>query len=82
MKVLCVSTESVSLEGTAPAQGDEVDFSARGRVQRVEGDKAYIEVDEVNGAPLPEESAEVGDDEMLDLAKKADEAASLPREDV
>lgn len=39
-------------EGVAPAVGDSVEFSGRGTVSRVEGDKTWLELSEVNGQPV------------------------------
>jgi hypothetical protein len=38
--------------GAAPAEGDEVEFSGKGRITRTEGGNSYLEVTEVNGSPL------------------------------
>lgn len=54
---ICVPEGALSMageggEGVAPAVGDEVEFTGKGRVTRSEGGNAYIEVTEANGQPV------------------------------
>lgn len=47
------SVASLSIDGTAPEVGDEVDLTVRGTVNSVDGDVACISPTEVNGEPAP-----------------------------
>jgi hypothetical protein len=55
---LCVPIAALSMSGeegaepVAPGQNDEVDFTGHGRVARVDGTNAYIDVTEVNETPI------------------------------
>lgn len=72
---LCVSTPSISMTGeegasdmTPPAVGDMVTFEGEARVAEVRDGVTYLEVQTVNGEPLPDESGmqqELGEEEML-----------------
>lgn len=71
---ICVSGEALSVNAeaggaVAPAIGDEVEFTGKGRVTRTEGGEVYFSVSEVNGQPVmgKEESDETGaEDAALD----------------
>lgn len=73
----CVPLAALSLEGTPPAEGDEVTYTVRGTVARIEGGEAYIKPMTVNDEPaaLPKEPAMNEDDEMMAMAMKADKSA-------
>ena len=55
---LCVKAGSLAMDaedggpGATPAVGDSVEFTATGKVSRVEGDNAYVSVESVNGEPV------------------------------
>lgn len=73
----CVPLKALSIDGTPPAVGDEVDFTAKGKVARVEGEHAYVTPSEVNGEPFSApaekpEAAEPDDDDMMRIAEEAD----------
>lgn len=84
MKTLCVSLASIGQMGespsdmTPPEPGDMVTFEGQGKVSRVEGDMAYVDVETVNGDPLPEgdmmEKPEMNEEESM-----AQEEADLNR---
>lgn len=70
----CVPVKSLSVDGTAPAAGDETEVTAQVRVTRIEGDKAYIELASVNGEPVTDmDEGDSTDDDMMAAAKKADD---------
>lgn len=75
----CVPLPALTIDGTPPTVGDEVEYTAKGKVARVEGDKAYVTTTEVNGEPFtaPTEkkdpTEEEEDAEMLRLASEADD---------
>lgn len=74
----CVSLSALEMDGTAPAAGDEIEFTGKGRVSRVEGDKVYFETTEVNGEPVTSGAAsepETDDDDIMKVAEEADAAA-------
>lgn len=71
----CVPVSALAMEGTAPAEGDEVTYTVRGTVARIEGGEAYIKPMTVNDEPaaLPKEPEMNEDDEMMRAAMAADE---------
>ena len=86
---ICVSASALGIGGgvgeppggggvVTPEAGDEVEFSGKGRVTRVEGGNAYVEATEINGQPVVTNGAGEGglesegaalDDEMAGYAK-------------
>jgi hypothetical protein len=81
---ICVPVSALALPGenegsnTAPAVGDTVDISGTAKVTRIEGDKAYLAPDTINGAAVQSGQAKKKDEpEDLDAAEKAmrDEAS-------
>lgn len=77
----CVPLKALAIDGTPPAVGDEVDYTTKGKVARVEGDKAYITPTEVNGEPFSapadeaEPTPEDDDAETMRVAQEADDKA-------
>lgn len=72
----CVAVSALEMDGTAPAAGDEIEFTGKGRVSRVEGDKVYFETTEVNGEPVTTGAAAESDtDDVMKVAEEADAAA-------
>ncbi len=73
---IAVPLSSLSVDGTPPAVGDEVELTAKGRVVSIDGDKAMIEVTTINDVPVPAEAAEpeAGDEgnSVMEAAIKAD----------
>ena len=64
---------ALAVEGTTPAQGDEITLTITGRLGSVTGEEGEIEVTTVNGEPIAEAAPEMSeDDQALDVAKKAD----------
>lgn len=63
---ICVPVSALALPGekdgqnTAPAIGDTVDLTGTAKVTRIEGDKAYLQPTEINGAAV--ESAAMPED--------------------
>lgn len=55
---VCVPTAALAIDGVAPAMGDTVEYQARARVTRVEGDKAYLDTTDVNGMPTHRQGAD------------------------
>jgi len=72
---LDIPADAVAVDGTTPAEGDEVEFTVKGTVKRTKGKNVSVEVTEANGQPLDQgaEKAEGdSDDDMMDLAADAD----------
>lgn len=73
----CVPTAALAIDGTAPAQGDEVEYTVRGRIARVEGGKSYVTPETINDQPaaVEEEKSpeDMSDEDMMAAAKKADD---------
>ena len=61
----CVPLALLALEGTKPAVGDAVEYTVAGKVQRIEGDKAYILAETINGEPLPKTATPADEDAAL-----------------
>jgi hypothetical protein len=73
----CVPLKALSVDGTPPAEGDEVEFTTKGKVTRVDGEHAYVEAAEVNGEPFSapsEPTPEEDDEETMRIARDADAA--------
>ncbi|PAW75170.1 MAG: hypothetical protein B9S38_02470 [Verrucomicrobiia bacterium Tous-C4TDCM] len=72
---LAVPAAALAIDGTPPAVGDEVEYTGKARVARVDGETVHLETTEVNGAALAAAPAEdMGDDELMRLAQEADAA--------
>jgi hypothetical protein len=79
MNEQCVPTAALEVDGTAPAEGDEVEFSVKGKVTRAEGGNTYVNVTAINGQDVSKDEPEAqgndeegGDEDMMNAAKKAD----------
>jgi hypothetical protein len=72
----CVPAAALAIDGAAPEVGDEVEYTVKGRVARIEGGEAYITPEMVNGQPaaLAEEPAAENPDDMMAMAAQADAA--------
>lgn len=75
-----VPTGALEINGTAPAEGDEVEFTVKGRAVRTEGPLTVVEPLEVNGQPLPAAPAaapklpgDMSEDEVLAALNGIDE---------
>lgn len=75
MRQLCVPASMLGVESeegmTEPAAGDLVDFNVSAKVDRVDGGKAYVTVNKVNGSDIVEAK-----EEIPDPAKKEDDKPS------
>lgn len=70
---LPVPTSALEIEGTAPADGDEVEFTVKGIAGRSENGCTYVKPTEVNGQPIPDAAGgEMSDDDMMRQAEAAD----------
>lgn len=71
-----VSASALEVDGTAPSAGDDIEFTGRGRVSKVEGGKVMFELTEVNGEPVTSGAApkaETEDEDVMKIAMEADE---------
>jgi len=59
---------------TPPEPGDKVSYTVEGKVERIEGDRAYITRESVNGKPCGEEADEneKGEDEEAEPGEDKD----------
>lgn len=68
-------------QNTAPAMGDVVDITGTAKVIRIEGDKAYLQPETINGAAVTTAEAKPKnlDDEESEMRSQAqkDEAAQV-----
>jgi len=86
---LCLPSQNLAVEGVEPENGDEVEFTVKGKVSRAEGGFTYVTPSMVNGEPVAasakkEEPAEPKKDEseesfdsLMEGAKKKDEEEGL-----
>jgi hypothetical protein len=69
----CVPVAALALDGTAPAEGDDVTYTVKGTVTRIEGDCAYVKPSSINDEPVKEK--EVAEEpSAMDAAMQADAA--------
>lgn len=69
-----VPISALSLDDTKPQPGDPVDLTASGKLDSIDGEFGVVEVDTLNGAPVPPEAAagEPDGDEVRRMAEAAD----------
>lgn len=48
-----VAADGLTADGELPSEGDTVDFNVSGKVSRIDGETAYVMIDQANGSPLP-----------------------------
>jgi hypothetical protein len=78
----CVPLESLGVPGDgelmeSPEVGDRVDYTVEGKVTRIEGGKAYVMPEAVNGKPVADATDTPPVDEMPELEKAAGEVGYL-----
>jgi hypothetical protein len=78
----CVPLESLGVPGEGeamenPEVGDRVDYTVEGKVTRIEGGKAYVLPEAVNGKPVESAPDEPPLDEMPALEQAADQVGFL-----
>lgn len=78
----CVPLDALAMpeegdEMVAPEVGDPVSYTVEGRVTRIEGDKAYVTPEAVNGKPVEDKAAEPPVDEMAGMEQAAAEQGYL-----
>lgn len=76
---MAVPLELLSVDGVAPAAGDETEVPVRVRIARVEGKQAFVTPVAINGQELPAAAtpSEPTDDDMMKLAQEADDEERL-----
>jgi hypothetical protein len=67
----CVPLAALAIDGTPPSVGDEVEFTARARIERIEGDEAYIKTTSVNNTPVASDD-DMAAEEIMRMAMEAD----------
>ena len=80
MKTVQIPTAILAIDGTKPAAGDPIDLTVTGKVAAINGELAEVEIESINGQPLPDEAGEPADqtdDSMRAMAEEAD-AKGLP----
>lgn len=69
----CVPLASLAADGTPPAEGDEVTYTVKGKITRVDGDNAYVTATTINDQPVPEDEPKTSpEDDMMSKAMEAD----------
>src|SRR5476649_1816218 len=76
---LPVTLDTLSIDGTPPAQGDQVDVKVTGTISKVVNGTAWIKPAMVNGQPMPPDKADakVTDDQLMQAAQKHDMASGM-----
>ena len=69
----CVPLAALAIDGVAPAVGDTAEFTASGTIERIEGEHAYIALQQVNGETATAPQGEPDQDDMMRMAEEADE---------
>jgi hypothetical protein len=72
-----IPSAAVAIDGTNPEPGDEIEFTCKAKVKQVNGSNASVTITEVNGTPVDskaESEEPSNDDDMMDIADKADRA--------
>lgn len=70
-----IPAAALAIDGTNPEEGDAVEFTVKGKVSGVNGDKITVTPETINGEPVgkPEEKPEnMSDDDMMKAALQAD----------
>lgn len=70
-----VPLAALAIDDAQPQPGDPVDLNATGKLSRIDGDFAVVEIDTLNGSPVPPADAGAGEpagDELRGLAEEAD----------
>lgn len=71
---ICAPLDAFGIDGTPPAEGDEVEFTTKGVVTRVDGTNAYVTPSEVNGQPVMQDGGGMsGMPDENELAQNAQE---------
>lgn len=76
---LPVKIDTLSLGGTQPEVGDEVEVKCKGKVTRIRDDCAYVALDTANGEPIenpPSQPEDGSEGDMMDMASQADAAGA------
>ena len=69
-----VPIAALAIDEAQPQPGDPVDLTASGTLSRIDGETAVVEIDTLNGAPVPPEAGdgEPDGDEIRGMAEEAD----------
>lgn len=73
-KALPVDLAALELDGVRPQVGDVVEVQVKGSVKKIVDQTAWINPETVNGAPIPAETPEASDDELMKSAMAHDMA--------
>lgn len=72
-----VPIAALAIDEAQPQPGDPVDLTASGTLSRIDGETAVVEIDTLNGAPVPPEAA-AGEPDGDEVRRMAEEADGLP----
>ncbi len=75
---LPVQIATLEIDGVRPAAGDVVTMTVKGSITKIVDSTAWVKPDTVNGAPMPEETPNASDDEMMKSAMAHDAAVGAP----
>lgn len=70
----CVPSAALAIDSTPPAVGDDVQYTVKGKVTRIEGECTYVEPDTINDQPADMQPA--AEPDAMAEAMKADSADS------
>lgn len=69
-----VQVGSLEIDGVRPAVGDVVTLKVRGGIQKIVNETAWVTPETVNDLPMPPETPDASDDELLEAASAHDTA--------
>lgn len=69
----CIPLAALAIDGVAPGVGDTAEFTASGTVDRIEGEHAYVTLQQVNGQTASAPQGDMDQDDMMKMAEEADE---------
>ena len=73
-----VPLAALAIDDAKPQPGDPVDLTASGKLSRIDGDFAVVEIDTLNGAPVPPDGPTAGEPDGDELRGMAEQADRLP----
>lgn len=78
---LPVKMDTLSIDGSDPEVGDDVEVKVKGRVSRIRDDCCYVEIQTANDEPIEnpaKQPEDMGEADMMKMAEAADLQGSSP----
>ena len=77
-----VPLAALAIDDAKPQPGDPVDLTATGSLSSIDGESAEVEIDSLNGQPVPQDAGagepDAGEPDGDELRGMAEEADRLP----